>query len=170
MTIPVPARLNNRQRPEDTDGLVLATPSIAASASDDTATVLELNGTEHRVPRDWAVAEGKHGECDLVFLRRGSEVRVLAGDREGRVHEVRGYRREVLDEIRASRFGQARKASPEATEVDRLVALSDVPGQAPAPEKSPADIDRLAAVGNGLDGGTVDDAEVARLVNLADEL
>ncbi len=109
MRIPLPRTLDPRQSEADTKGLGLTTPSITAPIADDTATVVELNGTEHRVLQEWDVAEAKRGESDLIFLRRDSEVRVLAGDREGRVHEVRGYPSAILDEIRSGRFGSIRK-------------------------------------------------------------
>ncbi|MCI9856776.1 hypothetical protein [Microbacterium proteolyticum] len=170
MRLPLPKALNPAQSDDDTRGLVSVDPTVSASATDESATVLDLNGGTHRVPAGWQVAEARLGEIAVAFLHRDGAVRVLTGDRSGRIREAKGYGTGILAEIASSRFGGARKASPESTEVDRLVALSDIPGQAPASETSTPDIDRLAAVGNSLDNSTSDDAEVARLVKLADAL
>lgn len=170
MRLPLPRSLNTAQSEADTRGLVLVDPTVSAPATDENATTLDLNGSTHRVPRDWAVAEARLGETAVAFLHKDGVVKVLTGDRSGRIREAKGYPGTVLAEIRASRFGAPRTATPEATEVDRLVALSDAPGKAPTSETSTPEVDRLAAVGNGLDGNTADDAEVARLVKLADAL
>lgn len=169
MRIPLPAKLDRRQHPDDTRGLVLSTPTITAPASDDNATIIELNGTTHRVPASWDVAEAKHGESDIAILRQGSMVKVLAGDREGRIHEVSGFRRETRDAILQHRFGEPFEQSSDQREVDRLVGLSDsfTPAISGA---DAAEVDRLVALTDSLDGSTSDDAEANRLAKLASDL
>lgn len=169
MRLPLPKALNPSQSDDDTRGLVLVDPTVSASVNDENATVLNMNGSEHRVPQDWAIAETRLGETAVAFLRKGDAVKVLTADRSGRIREAKGYGSSILAEIRTSRFGEARKASPEATEVERLIALSDSAAR-PLSEAGDAETDRLVELSNSLDGSASDDAEADRLAKLAEKL
>jgi hypothetical protein len=96
-------------------------------------------------------------------------VKVLAGDREGRIHEVIGYRREIRDAILQHRFGETPQQTTEEREIDRIAALS-ADAITPANGADDAEVDRLLKLADTLEGSSADDAEIARLVKLSDEL
>ncbi|KZE41590.1 hypothetical protein [Microbacterium sp. T32] len=56
------------------------------------------------MPAGWDIAEGRHGDFSLAFLRKGSNVRVLVGTPNQGVREIVGYSRPVRDAILDSRF------------------------------------------------------------------
>jgi hypothetical protein len=129
--------------------LALVTPTVTASSTDENATSITLGDHEHAVPGDWAVAEARSGQYPIALLRRGSDVRVLVGTIDSGVREVKGYSAATRRDILTLRFGETPQQTTEEREIDRIAALS-------ADAITPAD--------------GADDAEVARLVKLSDEL
>jgi hypothetical protein len=169
MRLAVPRTLDSRQPEADTRGLSLVRPSISAPSTDDTATVLTLNGAEVRVPSSWQVAEAKHHESDIAILRQGNTIKILAGDREGRVHEIVGHSAEVRRQILQHRFGEEAPKTTEDREVDRIAALS-ADSITPASGSDEAEVDRLLRLADTMDASTSDDADIARLARIAEGL
>ncbi len=165
MRLPLPKSLDKN----GDASLSFVVPSISAPVSDDGATVIELNGTEHRIPFGWQIAEAKSGEFDIVILRQGSTVKVLAGDRLGRIREIVGYSAALRRDLLALRLGEEAPKTAEDREIDRIAALS-ADTIVPANGADDSEIDRLLRLADTLEDNSADDAEVARLAKLAQGL
>lgn len=87
-------------------GLVAVPPRVVAPKSDAHRQSVTLNDWTHLMPHGWTIADGRSGDVELVFAVSPDEKQtiVLAGTATGIV-QILGYKRELIEQIRRTRFG-----------------------------------------------------------------